>query len=70
MCISVWINREAVLAFVPFRINERLHSANLFVHGTCGVLNHRTMSYRVPYKIGFAKRLKVREWAATEDFSD
>jgi len=39
---------------------ERRHSANLFVHGTCGVLDHRSLSYSVLGKSALPEGLEPR----------
>jgi hypothetical protein len=43
--------QEAMLAFVPVRLNERHHCANLVVHGAWGgVLDYRSLSIRFRIK--------------------
>jgi len=38
------------------------YSANLFVHGTSGVLNDRSQSYPIPDKIGLLEGLTARNF--------
>jgi len=53
MCILIWIKLRSAVSPSFLKHTERLHSANLFVYGSYGVLIHRSLSYPAPDKSAF-----------------
>jgi len=59
MCILIWIKSGSdVTRLYPLQIKSA-ESADLFLHGTCGVLNYRSLSYPVRTKSALSKGLKA-----------